>query len=605
MENTQSYKIGIVGFGPKGFYAFERLIAYIKAYNLFEHIQVHIFNSTGFLASGDVYRQDQPEYLIMNYTNGNISGWALQEPFSVVPKTPDFVSWLGNNNYGSTSPNSYAPRALVGEYLSDCYHQVMEHLPDNVEVIDHIGLVTNVVKNNNEYQLHFKNDGLSQEYVVNCDKVLFATGHNTFRSQRDRSIDNAKKINFIYPTNDTLKHLKKDSLVGIKGFGLTAIDAILALTEGREGTFVKNEKGVLKYEASGKEPFKIYPFSRTGLPMIPRNGSTESSIELHYFTQECMAHLKENKPVSFECTVLPLIKKEFYFAYYSVLFKNYGHQFYYDEDFTVLENQVQYFHEDYPESPIFNWDSIVNPFNDEPILSTVLLQCYLEFLIQEAKKGEDESPFMAAVGAWRKISPLFNELYSFGGLDAASHKLFDTYYFGLFNRLSYGPPVQNMQKMLALCKAGILDFTYIKASTITENTMDDNYTLQLNDAQATELNYIVNATISRAREGEFINELYQNLIKNGLVRAFQNKLNTSYSPGCVDIDENGNAINAHGKVDSHITFYGTPTEGITCDNDTLSRSRNNFATIWAKQTCNTILKKARITENYGREENVL
>ena len=107
------------------------------------------------------------------------------------------------------------------------------------------------------------------------------------------------------------------------------------------------------------------------------------------------------------------------------------------------------------------------------------------------------------------------------------------------------------------------------------------------------------------REGEFKNELYQNLIKNGLVRAFQNKLNTSYTPGCVDINENGNAINAHGKVDSHITFYGTPTEGITCDNDTLSRSRNNFATIWAKQTCNTILKKARITENYGREKNVL
>ncbi|WP_324026082.1 FAD/NAD(P)-binding protein [Maribacter sp. BPC-D8] len=602
MDYDTIYKIGIIGFGPKGFYGFERLIAYLNEAKILKSIEVHIFNNTAFLASGDVYRTDQPAYLIMNYANRNINSWVLKEPFSIASSTPDFVTWLTAKGHAEAAAGKYAPRALVGSYLADCYQLVLEQLPKNVKVFTHIGKVTDMIKQNENYQVFYTDRKSGEQDVIACNNALFTTGHHSFKSHKPESVISDHKIDFIYPTDQKLSPVTPQSLVAIKGFGLTAIDAILALTEGKGGTFKKNDKGILKYIPSEKEPYKIYTFSRTGLPMVPRNGSPTLETRLQFFTKEVVQDLKGNKPISFNSTLLPIIQKEFYYAFYSVLFKNQGHQFYYDKDFTVMENQAQYFHEDYPETPVFNWETIVNPFKDEPILSSVVLQVYVEFLIDAAKLGEDKSPFMAAVATWRKISPIFNELYSFGGLDAESQKEFDTYYFGLFNRLSYGPPVKNMQKILALCKAGILDFSYVKSANVTQNSENNNFTIQVENGQATEVNYLINATIARAKESGFENELYQNLSKNGLIREFEN---TNYMPGCLEINDKGNPVSGTGIVNKDITFYGTPTEGITCDNDTLSRTRNDFATDWAKETCTAILKRDGRTENYDRTENVL
>jgi len=604
MNNNSKYKVGIIGFGPKGFYGFERLIAYLNEAKVSKTVQIHIFNNTSFLASGDVYRSDQPEYLIMNYANRNINSWVIKEPFSSATETPDFVTWLMDNGYNAVASGTYAPRALVGDYLVDCYQFVLEQLPMNIEVVTHIGTVTNMIKEDDNYQVFYSDKTSGKQKAVTCNKVLFTTGHHSFKTQKNQSDISGNKIDFIYPTNEKLKHIYSPSQVAIKGFGLTAIDAILALTEGRGGNFKKNDIGDLKYISSGEEPQKIYPFSRTGLPMIPRNGSATADTDLYFLTEEVIANLKQNRPINFHSRLLPLIKKEFYFSFYTVLFKNYGHQFYFDTDFSVMEKQVKYFHEDYPDAPVFNWETIVNPFKEKSILSTDEIQDYIQYLIDEVKNGEEKSPLMSAVATWRKISPVFNELYSFGGLDAVSHREFDTHYFGLFNRISYGPPVKNMKKVLALSKAGVLDFTYAKSATISTDDFDSNFSLHIENGQRTQIDYVVNATISRAKEGRFENELYQNLLKNGLIREFENISKTSYKPGCIEINKAGNAIDVNGHVNHDISFYGTPTEGITCDNDTLSRTRNDFASIWAKYVCEAIKKKDERIEKYERPENV-
>lgn len=604
MNNNSKYKVGIIGFGPKGFYGFERLIAYLNEAKVSKTVQIHIFNNTSFLASGDVYRSDQPEYLIMNYANRNINSWVLKEPFSSATETPDFVTWLTDNGYNAVASGTYAPRALVGDYLVDCYQFVLEQLPMNIEVVTHIGTVTNMIKEDDDYQVAYTDRTSGELEVITCNKVLFTTGHHSFKTQKNQSDISGNKIDFIYPTNEKLKHIYSPSQVAIKGFGLTAIDAILALTEGRGGNFIKNETGDLKYISSGKEPHKIYPFSRTGVPMIPRNGSSTADTDLYFLTEEVITNLKQNRPINFRSRLLPLIKKEFYFSFYTVLFKNYGHQFYFDTDFSVMEKQVKYFHEDYSDAPVFNWETIVNPFKEKSVLSTDEIQNYMKYLIDEVKNGEEKSPLMSADATWRKISPIFNELYSFGGLDAVSHREFDSYYFGLFNRLSYGPPVKNMEKMLALCKAGVLDFTYAKSATISTHDSDSNFSLKMKNGQRTEIDYVVNATISRAKEGRFENELYQNLLKNRLIREFENKSKTSYKPGCVEINKAGNVIDVNGHINHDISFYGTPTEGITCDNDTLSRTRNDFASAWAKNVCEEIKEKDERIENYKRQEHV-
>ena len=76
-----------------------------------------------------------------------------------------------------------------------------------------------------------------------------------------------------------------------------------------------------------------------------------------------------------------------------------------------------------------------------------------------------------------------------------------------------------------------------------------------------------------------------------MVRPFQNlNAEDNYFTGGIDLTENGNPIDENGKVIENITVYGTPTEGVTFDNDTLSRSRNDFGSIWANNAVKTINK---------------
>ena len=66
-EEQAASNIAIVGFGPKGFYAFERLVAQLKARKVKKPIAIHLFNQNEFFAAGNVYRPDQPSYLLMQY----------------------------------------------------------------------------------------------------------------------------------------------------------------------------------------------------------------------------------------------------------------------------------------------------------------------------------------------------------------------------------------------------------------------------------------------------------------------------------------------------------------------------------------------------------
>ena len=606
LDDEHIYKIAIVGFGPKGLYSLERLLAYFNLATICKPVEIHVFNNSHFFGAGDVYRNDQPRCLIMNYANRNINVWPSENPKPIIHETPDFVTWLSNEGYSNTAAlNDFAPRSLVGDYLISCFNALINKLPNNIQVITHVGTVKDVNRSKGNYDVTCRNKEETGELNLLFQKVLFTTGHTSFKSKALNNISVGNKVEFIYPTKEKLNRIGSNSSVAIKGIGLTGIDAILALTEARGGVFQEDNTGSMTYKRSGKEPKIMYPFSRTGLPMVPRNGLPNSPTDLFYFTEEMIENLQRNRPINFRKIVLPLIVKEFYFAFYDILFQKYGQKLLFNMDFELIENQVRLFHKKHPNTSVFNWDKIINPFKDEKIVSNEMLQAYFEFLVHEAQLGEEKSPFMAAVSTWRKISPVFNELYSYGGLDSDSHREFDNYYFGLFNRLAYGSPIKNMKKLMALLKVGLLDFTFAKSATIVENDLKDELHLVTDEElQKVTIDYLVNATIPRAKENGFENKLFQNLKQKGLIKEYENKGDSSYKPGCLDINKCGNPIDINGKVNIDFTFYGTPTEGITFDNDTLSRTRNDFASMWAKKVYDEALERERIHEKHEREEHI-
>ena len=258
--------------------------------------------------------------------------------------------------------------------------------------------------------------------------------------------------------------------------------------------------------------------------------------------------------------------------------------------FSRVLDEIEEFHSIYKSEHRFNFKKFINPFLDVEITHEMMVT-YLEYLLCEAEKGTEESPIMSAASTWRKISPLFNKLYSYAGLDGISHKLFDTYYHPHFNRISYGPPIKNFKKLLTLAKSKIVDFTYLK-NTNADIHSDSKEIRLITKGSSDKFSHFIDARIPK--NPYYKQSLFSNLRQNGLVDWF---VNDTYTVNCPLINHKGNPIDVNGGIRKNITIYGTPTEGITYDNDTLSRSRNNFASLWAE---NVVHQIRQIKGNYSK-----
>ena len=116
---TETFHIGIVGFGPKGLYSFERLLAYLNYFKVETLVNIHLFNESSSFGAGWVYHKDQPEYLLMNYPNQFISLQPTSKP-SAVCEVLSFSEWLSEKQKESIKEldPKVSSRKTVGAYLS-------------------------------------------------------------------------------------------------------------------------------------------------------------------------------------------------------------------------------------------------------------------------------------------------------------------------------------------------------------------------------------------------------------------------------------------------------------------------------------------------------
>lgn len=591
MTDQKTFKIAIIGSGPKGLYGLERALAHLNAITLTSSIEIHIFNKTASFGAGDIYRTDQPDYLLMNYSNGHINMWSEQKPKPNVACTPGFSDWLKIkfDHNPSCIATGFSPRALVGRYLKDGFSKLVNSAPSQCGIVCHEGEVLDLEEEQGEFRIHWKDNTEGSHLISGICNVLVASGHPN--KNPHLSALKAEYVDFIYPVDQKLNLVQAKSKVLIKGMGLTFIDACLALTEGKGGHFKQLESGKLAYEPSGNEPETIYPFSKSGLPMIPRdNAFGEAEPELRFFNDEHIQRaIANSEKIDFGRDLLPLIDLEFRAAYYQALFEKHSLDFISGDDIVQMEVLIDEFHEKFPEEEKFDLEhfllelpSTELPLNDQ-ITQLIALN------IEAAEEGPESNPIAAISEVWRGMSGLFNELYRFGRLKPESHQLFDENYAGHLNRISYGPPIVNMKKILALAEAGFIDFSCCKCPDVE---FEPEFKLISKEGKAIIADYFIDARIPKACLVDSSSVLFVNMMKRGLVRPYVNRMigKLDYKPGCLAIDEKGHPLDENDKPNSRLTFIGTPTEGLTYDNDTLSRKRNDFVSGWGKQ----------IAEQYAR-----
>lgn len=587
------YKIAIVGLGPKGLYAFERLLSGLNAMNRPVNIEIHLFEKTGNFGAGEIYDMSQPNYHIMNYPNRNINVWLNQNPNSFVPETLSFTDWLQKyeNNKEENLDYGFSPRRLVGKYLTYCFELLLAYKNDCIKVILHSAKVSDILKDGQQLLLDYKSARSQIITKMMVQEVLLTTGHTSCQGRleaAENSLDVVHRnfIPFVYPVDEKLGGVLKNSTVGIKGLGLTFIDTVLALTEGRGGKFERMHDGNLLYVPSGDEPKRIIAFSRSGMPMIPRCGREgQKNYRPLYFTVENIRlGAGKNNKINFVKHALPLFIAEMQYRYYSIVFEQQNLSFYPDKDIAVLNKQIQAFHDKFPEIYRLNFADLYKPKPFVPQSLELSPLTYMRYLLKEAEIGSESSPFMAAAMTWGRLSETFNFIYSFGGLTANSHCIFDKNFRSKLNRISYGPPLVNMKKIVSLVEMGIVNFGFAENPEIKK--MRSGWAICDSQLKFRRIDTLIDARIPTIGSKNDWSPLLVNMQKSGLLRPFINNDYRSYEVGCPEMNRQGRAIDHNGHVNPNISFYGTPTEGVVYDNDTLSRTRNNFATQWA----NNIIK---------------
>ena len=590
-------KVAIIGGGPKGIYGFERLTAWLKICPPLERTEIHIFNRSDSFGAGENYATGQPSWLLMNNPAGEINMWAEGIPPPVVPQPLSLTKWIIHTEGIKVSNNDYTTRAMTGRYLSHGFKLIASNLPENVYGKYIVGEVIDIQDESGKYSLTLKAEGY--EKTDRYDHILLATGHPNQRETKEAlrfqsfagEHEKAGFIPFVYPAETMFSDVPPNSSVGIKGMGLTFVDAVLALTEGKGGRFERDDNTEeLFYISSEKEPKVIYPFSRSGLPMIPRISVPIENNDLLFFNRAALQRFEPGKKLNFEEQIWPLLKQDMIYAYYDIAMKNSGYPegLFICNDFDDVKRFVAEYHKKYPSEIPFDAQTFLDPLQELEIHKDRSNHQYIEALyneyLHEARKGELRSPLAAVSAVWRKASSLFCELYSFGGLTPESQRYFDCEMRGKLNRITYGPPVKSAEKIYALLKAGILNFDAAKNPDLVLDKKSGSFILKSGkDCSQYPVQYLVDARIPKVSLADDPGPLFRNMLNRGLITIFENRFGEeAYRTGAVNITREGFVIDKNGNVNRGIAVTGTPTEGITFDNDTLSRDRNNFVDSWAE-----------------------
>ncbi|OYD44240.1 hypothetical protein CHU00_18035 [Sphingobacterium cellulitidis] len=575
-NKSDAIYIAIVGGGPKGFYALDRFISKAIGQNLNKTIKIHWFNHSRDFAAGPNFQPHLPSYLIMNDCIAEVSCWDDLEKPHYIPNRLKLIDWINHNKSAENGPNpsDFCSRELMGLYLMDALHKTLENKPQSIDVSLINGNISDVELLQDKIRLTNSKRKLPFLY----ESAILCTGHSFSNMEQEDLLASEKNGNIMYLPQtypvELLDDIPAQVDVAIKGIGLTFMDAVLHLTEGRGGIFYKQDHEY-RYLPSGYEPI-IYPFSRRNLPMLPRNAFwSGNKYQLKLMTDEWVEILKKrNQPLNFERDILPTYNLETQLAFYT----------YIHSTKELTDSEIIDFIETFNSSKLFSINALIDPmaYSKVPIESN-----YHEFIVdlgiysmKLSDDGELKSPMSAAIAALREGFYQIAELFAHNGFDEESQESFEKHWLGFINHTAFGPPRDSIDKLFCLAREGYVKFIFCEEPRIEINK--DSLVIK-NSYTEKEFNYLIDARIPKGDLNLKNNKLFDRMRKRGLL---QEIVNGNYRNGKIAVDKNGKLIsNNH---ESLIYLYGIPTDGSYLQNDSLSREFNNFANPWCEATFDRI-----------------
>lgn len=509
-------RLAVIGCGPRGLQCLEAL-SRING-DARQAIDITVFEPAEVPGAGRVYDPGQPHTLRMNFATQHIDFWRTPSQ-PLTDRAGSLLGWLSERYPSMASADQYIPRAIVGEYLSDCFEQVSKNFASSS-----LQVVRQRVQRIRRDQHRWKVD--SDECAYEFDLVVIATGHEGLRPSP--SFGASQNLMSVFPVEAELStaRIPSGAKVFVRGMGLTAIDAVLSLTEGRGGEF-QNRNPLPHYINSPDEPFQIDLRSRSGRPMLAKPTAKVEPVRDDFwepFRSRLRALAKQHGQIVFQKSVFPMVCK----AAAELLNHACGD--------GVRERDVSDWYRGWSR---YRMDS-----------SSACDAMFQSYAVATGKHPKD-IPF--ALGeAWRRLYPELVSLISYGGLASDQYGSFRRV-AGEMERIAFGPPATNIGKLLTL----------IRGNLVTVGSLDDVSERHSNyDAS---VNAVIAAPQDHRPDGPIADLLADHVLKQ-------------HEPtGAVMTDRDGFIPDTQ----RTLAMFGRATEGWIVGNDTLSRTLHDQIERWA------------------------
>ncbi|MEO9592751.1 FAD/NAD(P)-binding protein [Rhodopirellula bahusiensis] len=517
-RSKSTMRLAIVGCGPRGLQCLDSLSHTLSTEEL-SRLEITVFEPSAYPGAGCIYNPEQPRMLRMNFATQHIDFWKTDRNQSSA-QSGSLIGWLDRNYPEYAASDQFVPRAVVGEYLHECFELVCKRLRRWTTV--------KVVRSRVESIRQLANQTAGGGWLLwdgenemSFDRVVLTTGHEGLRSSDE--VRSSEDDTFVFPVekNLSIDRVPADSDVWMRGFGLTAIDAIMVLTEGRGGRFESTE-ALPNYVRSGNEPAQITVHCRSGRPMLAKPTAKVEPITDRFWDpfREKLDGLKTKHG-----------ELKFYSEIWSVVCEAAAELLTKSGSPETARDVEEWYR---------GWARYKM---DEATARRAMLQSY------GVATGARPMDIPFALGdAWRRLYPEIVELVSFGGLADGQFKAFRQIALEM-ERIAFGPPAQSVAKLLRLMREGLLQMT--------------------DQSCAPEDASVINAVIASPTQADSEGPLSQ-LILRGDVQV-------DPLTQAVRVSDTGNVLGGQ----KGLAVFGRATEGWVVGNDTLSRTLHTQIQNWA------------------------
>ena len=222
-----STNITIIGGGACGISAFIELFLQLRIANLHKSVSITIIEENKEVGKGLAFGTKQPGHILN--TQADLMGIHLAEPEHFSEWLKEHSTRISNevvDNEGQDE--AFTTRRLYGDYLQEqftYYSKLAKSEGMQAEVIH--ASATSVSVTDNGYIVH-----MTERKKHSCHYLILAPG--TPVSNNYPELDNVKNyFEAPWPSEPILKNIPKTADVGILGSSLSAIDALMTLTDNK------------------------------------------------------------------------------------------------------------------------------------------------------------------------------------------------------------------------------------------------------------------------------------------------------------------------------------------------------------------------------------